>query len=96
MWEAVGTVSGGDSLAVRPPSRATEHFPHLGGRTDVSMNIADSAQSLVQMLLWQHPTWPPCAEHQGRHPLRVVHRSDPTPTGDRGRPKPRSTDWWGG
>lgn len=83
VWEAVGCLDGGDSLAVHPPGRATGLFPHSGDRTDVTTDIASSAQNLVQMLLWQRgldPTWPPCPEHEGRHPLYVRDRSDLTTT----------------
>lgn len=83
VWEALGCLDGGDSLGVHPPSRPTEFFPDSGNRTEVTIDIADAAQHLVQVLLWQRgldPTWPPCPEHEGRHPLRVVHHPVPTTT----------------
>lgn len=83
VWEALGCLDGGDNPAVHPPSRPTEFFPDSGNRTEVTIDIADAAQHLVQVLLWQRgldPTWPPCPEHEGRHPLRVIHHPDPTTT----------------
>lgn len=79
VWEAVGCLDGGDSLALHPPSRPSRFIPESGNRTDVTIDIARSAQDLAQVLLWQRgldPTWPACPEHQGRHPLRAVHLSD--------------------
>lgn len=79
VWEAVGYLDGGDSLAVHSPGLATDLFPNSGDRTDVTFDIASSAQNLVQMMLWQRgldPTWPSCPEHGGRHPLLVRDRSD--------------------
>ncbi|CCH75885.1 conserved hypothetical protein [Nostocoides japonicum T1-X7] len=73
VWEAVGWVEGGDCLAVHSPSAPTEAFPENGDRTEVTYDIANAAQQLVQVLLWRQgsdPTWPPCPEHPGRHPLR--------------------------
>lgn len=37
--------------------------------------VADLVADVVQVGLWAlglDPTWPPCAEHSGRHPLRAV------------------------
>lgn len=83
VWEAVGCLGSGDSLALHPPSRADEYFVGQGDRTDVTMTIADAVQQLVQVLLWQRgldPTWPACSAHHGRHPLRVDSRSVTTTT----------------
>lgn len=50
----------------------------MGSRDHVTVDVADAAQQLVQMLLWEEgldPTWPPCPEHCGRHPLRARYLS---------------------
>ncbi len=73
VWEAVGWVNGGDCFAVHPPSPPTEAFPQSGNRTEVTYDLADAGQQLVQVVLWQRgldPTWPRCPEHHGQHPLR--------------------------
>lgn len=80
VWEAVGYLNGGDSLAVHQPSRPTELWPNSGSRTEVTDDIANAAQNLVQVLLWRRgldPTWPLCPEH-GRHPLYVRERTELT------------------
>lgn len=84
VWDALGYLDGGDSLAIHPPSRPTELWPDNGSRTEVTSDIANAAQELVQVLLWKQgldPTWPVCPEH-GRHPLYVRDRSDLTTTSD--------------
>ena len=86
VWEAVGWVGGGDCLAVHSPGRPTAAFPHNGNATDVTFDIANAVQQLVQVLLWQHgqdSTWPSCPEHHGHHPLRPT-----TSLWDAGRPFP--------
>ena len=82
VWEAVGYSTVGDCLALHPP-----HQHHFSDRwqlptleTDTTTDIAGVTQDLVAMLLWQHgldPTWPPCPEHPGRHPLRAGHLEPP-------------------
>lgn len=72
VWEPVGWLAGGDSLALHPPGREIPPVP-ADDRTDVTAQVADATQQLVQVLLWHHgldPTWPPCRDHDGRHPLR--------------------------
>jgi hypothetical protein len=79
VWEAVGCLSGGDGLAVHPPVRPSEGFPEIGGSADVMVMVADAAQDLVNLLLWERasdPSWPACPEHHGAHPLRARVASD--------------------
>lgn len=74
VWEAVEWLTGGDSFALHPPACLEDHVSGLGDVADVTRTIADGVQQLVQVLLWRRgldPTWPPCPEHQGLHPLRV-------------------------
>lgn len=85
VWDAFGCLDGGDSLAIHPPSRPSELWPGSGSRTEVTVDIADAAQHLVQVLLWEQgldPTWPACPEHQGRHPLQATYSSDVTTNSD--------------
>lgn len=79
VWEAFVWLNGGDCLAIHPPARLATHFSEEASRTEVTVAIADTAQNLVQVLLWVRgldPTWPPCPEHGGQHP-RARHPSTP-------------------
>jgi hypothetical protein len=59
--------------------RRSEGFPEIGGSADVVVMVADAAQDLVNLLLWERgsdPSWPACPEHHGAHPLRARFASD--------------------
>lgn len=77
VWEVVGMLRLGDCLALHPVGSA-DIKPLSRRNATVTVAIADQVQDLVQILLWTRgadPTWPPCPEHTGRHPLRVTQRA---------------------
>lgn len=80
VWEAYQLLSGGDGLAMHPP-RFGGDPRYRDDLADVTATVADTAQQLVQVLLWQRgldPAWPPCPAHGGRHPFRILGRETAT------------------
>lgn len=78
VWETVQLVSKrGDSIAMHPVPPGDPRKPGVGDDVALMIMVAEAAQQLTQVLLWQDgrdPTWPPCASHSGHHPLAVEHR----------------------
>lgn len=52
----------------------------------VVVEVADQVASLIQVTQWgdgRSPSWPPCPEHAGQHPLQVVGEQLEDPHPDR-------------
>lgn len=68
---------------------------HLAPFDEMLVEVADRVSGIVQVGLWRtglDPSWPPCPEHAGRHPLRPVREplGEVAPTD---RPVPMTATW---
>ncbi|TQJ08807.1 hypothetical protein [Lapillicoccus jejuensis] len=76
VWETIGLLGPGAGLALHPPRAHPTGLASPYGdlsALDTAHDVADVAQQVTQMVLWENgsdPTWPPCPDHGGVHPLR--------------------------